>query len=713
MRRYVNKAGKNLLLFVVLFCALFSVSAQQNEPWLWPICGQKTGEGIISKPQQYIDKELNFNDLFIEAKEGAPVISPVDGILEDWGVVIFHNLQSTTSWYDFKNGDSFNSAKKRVLSSKKEDPFEKYYSGTISINFGKKILSIEGLSGDIAHKSGQKIKRGDTLGFVAYAYKKISQPHIKLSVYEKGGMVQDPMTPFGLKSSFIPPQKVTKPEYLSSVQAKEDLEIILTAFRESFPSADEFITEEQVQNFKKEAFDQIGEGVSYEQFHNIIRSACSAKLYHDTHIDILTPLQRKETLFVPHLGFGAIGDTLRVCQVQPGFENYIGKIAQRIDDVPAQELIEKVREEFCVGFDGKNSSVRDSYMLTAWNYWFFNDVYKPRKSVVLFDDGSQYIDEWTIAATTKVVPMRSIKIARYKNIMESSKNKIHFNLLNDSTLYFALSSFDINDVEMELIADSIGKYSNIPNMIIDVRNNPGGESRNVDKLVSFFIQKPTINLNSYEKVIIDSTCTTLKYSINYTKDLINDALLEGFEKREGYYYKSTNSVIEPDNIINYFGKLYILTDETSVSAATMFPSILVRNNRAVTVGRETASGYHFITALKFTDIMLPNSRIVVRIPLVKSVFDEQITERTPANRGLMPDYEVPITYDEFFLSEKDLILKHALELIREGKYLKSDQFIEIENKQINFRNIALAVSAIVLFCGILIFYLKRNKSLKN
>ena len=74
MRRYVNKAGKNLLLFVVLFCALFSVSAQQNEPWLWPICGQKTGEGIISKPQQYIDKELNFNDLFIEAKEGAPVI---------------------------------------------------------------------------------------------------------------------------------------------------------------------------------------------------------------------------------------------------------------------------------------------------------------------------------------------------------------------------------------------------------------------------------------------------------------------------------------------------------------------------------------------------------------------------------------------------------------------------------------------------------------
>ena len=73
-----------------------------------------------------------------------------------------------------------------------------------------------------------------------------------------------------------------------------------------------------------------------------------------------------------------------------------------------------------------------------------------------------------------------------------------------------------------------------------------------------------------------------------------------------------------------------------------------------------------MTALKFADIRLPNSGIVVRIPLVKEVFDETVTERTPAGRGLLPDYPVPMSYEEMFTAENDIVLEHALELIAEG-----------------------------------------------
>ena len=113
----------------------------------------------------------------------------------------------------------------------------------------------------------------------------------------------------------------------------------------------------------------------------------------------------------------------------------------------------------------------------------------------------------------------------------------------------------------------------------------------------------------------------------------------------------------------------------------MFASVLVRNHRAVTVGRETGTAYHYVTAMKFADIQLPNSKIQVHIPLVKEVFDDVVNERVPYGRGLLPDYEVPVTYEEFFTAKNDIILEKALSLIAEGKYLGEDPFEvkEIEN----------------------------------
>ena len=78
--------------------------------------------------------------------------------------------------------------------------------------------------------------------------------------------------------------------------------------------------------------------------------------------------------------------------------------------------------------------------------------------------------------------------------------------------------------------------------------------------------------------------------------------------------------------------------------------------------------------MKFADIQLPNSKIQVHIPLVKEVFDDVVNERVPYGRGLLPDYEVPVTYEEFFTAENDIILEKAIELIDEGKYLGEDPF---------------------------------------
>ena len=69
-----------------------------------------------------------------------------------------------------------------------------------------------------------------------------------------------------------------------------------------------------------------------------------------------------------------------------------------------------------------------------------------------------------------------------------------------------------------------------------------------------------------------------------------------------------------------------------------------------------------MNAEKFAQFKLPNSKITYTIPLVKIVFDETITNRFPAHRGLLPDIEVPISYDEVFIGKEDFIMNKSLEI---------------------------------------------------
>jgi C-terminal processing protease CtpA/Prc len=63
---------------------------------------------------------------------------------------------------------------------------------------------------------------------------------------------------------------------------------------------------------------------------------------------------------------------------------------------------------------------------------------------------------------------------------------------------------------------------------------------------------------------------------------------------EGFYQRSENgNVVRADSLVNYKGRIYMLTNENSVSAATIFPAVVARNHRGVTVGRETRGDNSF------------------------------------------------------------------------------------------------------------------------
>ena len=138
---------------------------------------------------------------------------------------------------------------------------------------------------------------------------------------------------------------------------------------------------------------------------------------------------------------------------------------------------------------------------------------------------------------------------------------------------------------------------------------------------------------------------------------------EGFYNKDAFSESQTTAKPKKNNAI-YKGNLYVLINEASYSAATDFPSHLVRAKRAVSIGRETATAYHYMTALKFARLFLPNTGIEYHLPLVKAITATDVSERFPYGRGLLPDIEVPLTQEEVFFPTEDVILKKALDIIR-------------------------------------------------
>ena len=123
-----------LLSMAAAFYAAGGTDSKKAETFLWPIEGKNAGEGIISKPQEYIGQELNIDDLFIEAEEGAVVVAPENGTLDSYFIGYNTSLSTGTSMRMETGDHSFDSMLKEARNEKYSYPVQyKYVTGTIGL----------------------------------------------------------------------------------------------------------------------------------------------------------------------------------------------------------------------------------------------------------------------------------------------------------------------------------------------------------------------------------------------------------------------------------------------------------------------------------------------------------------------------------------------------------------------------------------------------
>jgi len=173
------------------------------------------------------------------------------------------------------------------------------------------------------------------------------------------------------------------------------------------------------------------------------------------------------------------------------------------------------------------------------------------------------------------------------------------------------------------------KDKNIHKLIIDLRENGGGDDTNGSLLYRYLTDKP---FHYYA-------------SLNTTKRIVTD---------------HPNLSIQQPEPDNFKGRVEFLIGGKSFSGAAEFAAIAKSNLRGVFVGEETGGGYYGNTSGSKKAIVLNNTKIRVNIPLTKYVMAVKKTKYM--DRGIIPDYPIVPTIKDY-IEHKDVQMDFAMKLL--------------------------------------------------
>jgi len=260
---------------------------------------------------------------------------------------------------------------------------------------------------------------------------------------------------------------------------------------------------------------------------------------------------------------------------------------------------------------------RNKYMQTLKSSPEIINVLKNPKSELLYntlDLSMQYI--------YSNISQDTADIDNFECIDESIKAYIS---KNDNTAYIRFNDFSLQSEKTSRFITFYKKIKDYDNLIIDVRNNPGGstfvwkncivsllalEDIQYDVYAMFNMgQNSSLYYTTYNPELLKSIITEKDwiYNTQYFKDTCrkNKAL-------ENVIVKSKATIKKSSMSINYEGKIWVLTDGNTYSAADSFTYFCKRTNFATTVGNRTkGNGVSPIENL-ICFYALPNSGIIIR-----------------------------------------------------------------------------------------------------
>ncbi|MBM00986.1 MAG: hypothetical protein CMM06_15015 [Rhodopirellula sp.] len=253
--------------------------------------------------------------------------------------------------------------------------------------------------------------------------------------------------------------------------------------------------------------------------------------------------------------------------------------------------------------------------------------------------------------------------------------------ISDDTAFMAIDTFD-NDygappfrVYKSFLTKSfklLEKNPEINNLILDLRLNEGGFTRNEMMLYSFLSDRPFREMQSG-----GATRNSIAFKEDLSRLYQTRGMIKGTERRltreleplDASGFELSDSWIP--RILpaerRFQGNLYVLTSGRTHSAAAAICTRLRESQMAIFIGEETGGVQEGFTAGTTLVYALPNTGIELAVPILKY----SMLKQPPAEpgRGIKPDHRV-LVRPEDLKSGEDRVLKFTTELIR--RHSRSD-----------------------------------------
>lgn len=331
----------------------------------------------------------------------------------------------------------------------------------------------------------------------------------------------------------------------------------------------------------------------------------------------------------------------------------VGYEVKTINKIPIEDIVGKSLQ--FVSVDGFNNSARFKAVVEDDLALYYGLIYGGSKKYLI-----HFLDR-------NGVPLKEEKFdaITYREFLERYDQKEEFpwsieSLDSGRTARLTIRSFNNTSFSkgrklyFNKMIDSFFKDINrwgVERLILDIRFNGGGELKNSMLLYSYLANAPFQFTKHLEMSSISPP--TYLYFTNYEKALkyapINRKRVlkksDGVFEVSGHFSQNLQELKQ-----NQFkGKLIVLINGNTASAAGAFASCVKNDKRGLIVGEENRDNYTGFSAGVPVILTLPHSGITVSIPIRKFTY----ADGQDNGRGVIPDYFYASTAKNFFSAKEE------------------------------------------------------------
>jgi C-terminal processing protease CtpA/Prc len=355
----------------------------------------------------------------------------------------------------------------------------------------------------------------------------------------------------------------------------------------------------------------------------------------------------------------------------------VGSQVVRIDSVSTDKLLNRYRT--LMTSDGYNTTFFRHQLPKRFSNFYVNEngIKDSLRYEFKFNDTTKsvWITRKKIAASKKIERdsvVKKVSKEEKKKIVLERKQKHRYNNIHGydaATKTFQRSltfiEKDSSVAVLKIKSFSIGTYkpfyeesferikkNKSTHLILDLRNNPGGRLSEISYFYSF-VSDSAIAFTDKSEVVSKTSFLKRDYfggglPTNFLKALaypfyVSYIYLKVKKDGDKYYFSTSETKEKPLNEDRFKGKMYVLIDGGSFSASAIISSNLKGSKRAIFVGEETGGAYNGTVAGQMPIVKLPNSRIKIRVGLMKIAAHYKTDEE---GRGIRPDFEIIPTLED-------------------------------------------------------------------